>query len=57
MDNEYYKMTTDSIKLFFLKKEYHYVVGDTLREVELDNFDNNLNGIIDELRLSDKYRY
>jgi hypothetical protein len=48
LSNPYYSMTSDSIKLFFLKQEFLYAVGDTLREIEIDNFDNNLNGIIDE---------
>jgi hypothetical protein len=48
LSNPYFFMDSDSIKLVYLKQEFKFVPGDTLREIEIDNFDNNLNGIIDE---------
>jgi hypothetical protein len=48
LNDPFYTMDEDSIKLFFLKQEFSYVPGDTLVEIPFDNFDNNLNGIIDE---------
>ncbi len=48
LDNPFYSMKDDSIKVMFLKQEFVYTPGDTLAEIELDNLDNNFNGIIDE---------
>ncbi|MBN1995948.1 hypothetical protein JW935_00250, partial [candidate division KSB1 bacterium] len=48
LDNPYYYMKNDSIKLMYLKQEFLFTPGDTLYEIEVDNLDNNFNGIIDE---------
>ncbi|MBN2028910.1 hypothetical protein JW824_01585, partial [bacterium] len=52
LSNQSFSMDQDSIKIFFLKKVIAFTPGDTLQEVtmehNIDNIDNNLNGLIDE---------
>ena len=52
LSNPSFSMDQDSIKIFFLKKVIAFTPGDTLQEVtmeqNIDNIDNNLNGLIDE---------
>ncbi len=41
-------MPEDGLEIAFLDKIFSFKPGDVLQEIELDQFDNNLNGIIDE---------
>jgi len=42
------EMPAEGIDIPFLDKSFTFKPGDVLEEVELDNFDNNLNGLVDE---------